>query len=811
MFETYLSTEPPAPDPSVSQAAAIISSEEEIIRTLRLVFDTEQALDICVDMKNPLSSIDLRLFKALISQAATSGKSIRLITEIDFHNIGYCKSMLLPNIQLRHLSDIAGLMVLGSGTFVGTIAFEELTTARQLVTSASEKVVQYQKKMFKELWNIAIPAPVRVSNLETGESQGTTELLQNPVSIEDAYLRTLEAATSQISLMLPTTNAFKRQFSLGLAELIKRVAAKGVEVRMLLPANEHIRNELKQFERIKKIKVYFIEQSLNSRSTIVLVDRKLSLVVEIKDDSQEIFKKAIGFATLSTVKSTVKSYSSLFDNYWSHAESFEKLQRADKLKDEFINIAAHELRTPIMPIVGIVEVMMGRLGDPSQQEIRQDMEIIYRNADRLKRLAEDILNVSRIESGNFRLDIIECDIYTVIEETIQEIRGSFAYWSRKQQLQVAKASVAANAYSNSASSNSSVSTPAASADGTGSLYSMIMNIIGETGTHPSASHDEIIVFKPGYQQATQDTSEGFARPAKQHDAASSRGSLWVRCDPKKVKQVLYNLFSNALKFSDFNSGSKIFVGAVMTDAGHVKITIKDRGMGIDATIMDRMFERFASKSESGTGLGLYISKRIVDAHGGSIGAENNIDGRGATFWFMLPISPFSSISFESNESIDRLSILQREIEDRRTSLSQMRTQALQKITDMKNKLLDARDRAVKSRDSAIEEYQKKVEASRGLMRVRQELLNEQINYNSMRREIDKRVEKGLEGLTLAIENLRGDLAGDEALDKLALSESYATTVNAEAQRIIDSEFFKSIQKQLGIEESSGNERAKVNK
>ena len=84
------------------------------------------------------------------------------------------------------------------------------------------------------------------------------------------------------------------------------------------------------------------------------------------------------------------------------------------------------------------------------------------------------------------------------------------------------------------------------------------------------------------------------------------------------------------------------------------------------------------------------------------------------------------------------------------------------------------------------------------MRVRQELLNEQINYTSMRRDIDKRVEKGLEGLTLVIENLRGDLAGDETLDKLALSKSYFTTVNAEAKRIIDSEFFKSIQKQLGI-------------
>jgi hypothetical protein len=322
---------------------------------------------------------------------------------------------------------------------------------------------------------------------------------------------------------------------------------------------------------------------------------------------------------------------------------------------------------------------------------------------------------------------------------------------------------------------------------------MIMDIIGTGGAASPPAKDEIIIFSQ---------RSGYPSRANGYESLSSTkdSGLWIRCDHKKLKQVLHNLFSNALKFTDFNGSGKIFVAANMVDRNLVRISVKDRGTGIDASIMDRIFERFASKSESGTGLGLYISKRIVEAHGGTITAENNIDGRGATISFTIPVSPFSVLRFERPESLDRLSMLQREIEERRSTLTQVRTTALQKISDMKDKLMDARDRAVKTRDAAIEEYQKKVEASRGLLRVRQELLNEQINYNSMRREIDRRVERGLEGLTTVIENLKGDLAGDEALDKLVLNTSYSNTVAAEAQRIIESEFFKSLRKQLGIEQ-----------
>ena len=777
-------------------SAAIISSEDEIMHSMKLIFDVETSLDICVDMKNPLSSIDLRLFKLLAFEAARTGKPIRMITEIDTYNIDYCKSLFqYDNIKIRHLGEISGLMIVGRLMFLGTVAFDELTTARQLVTSSSSKVLQYQKKNFTELWDIAVPAPVRIEAVETGSTEGKHELIQNPASVEDAYLNAVESARSQILLMMTSTKAFDRQHSMGITSILKRAISRGVQVRMLLPAGVRMRQEMADFAGAKNASVHFIDADLNSKSTIAVIDRRLSLVIEIKDDSQDVFSKAIGHATVSTVKSTVQSYTSLFDNYWHHAESYEKLQRADRLKDEFINIAAHELRTPIMPIVGIVEVLMSQLNDPSQQSLRNDIEIIYRNADRLKRLAEDILNVSRIESGNFKLEIAECDIYSVIGETIQEIRGSFGYWSRKRQLTATKQLSARRG----AQSVSNVTDQAEQSASAGSLYTMIMDIIGEVEPERSISADGMIVFS---------RNKGSAKSDSDNDLLPE--GLWLRCDPKKVKQALYNLLSNALKFTDFSGGGKIFVNAAITEDGEqMKISVKDRGEGIDASIIDRLFERFATKSESGTGLGLYITKRIVEAHGGIITAENNIDGRGATFSFTLPLSPFSTLSYERTEGFDRVTLLEKEIEERRGSLNRMRTDALHKISDMKLKLMDARDRAMKARDTAIEEYQKKVEASRGLLRVRQELLSEQINYNSMRRDIDRRVERGLEGLSTVIENLKGDLAGDETLDKVVLSPSYANHVSVEAERIIHSDFFKSLQMQLKHEERvAGNKNGR---
>jgi signal transduction histidine kinase len=118
--------------------------------------------------------------------------------------------------------------------------------------------------------------------------------------------------------------------------------------------------------------------------------------------------------------------------------------------------------------------------------------------------------------------------------------------------------------------------------------------------------------------------------------------IMIFADKERIYQVISNLVKNALKFIPSNDG-KIEISLEKVnekDDGKefASVKIKDNGKGIDKEILPRLFEKFVSKSETGTGLGLYISKNIVEAHGGKIWAENDSDGKGATFSFTLPIS-----------------------------------------------------------------------------------------------------------------------------------------------------------------------------
>jgi signal transduction histidine kinase len=111
--------------------------------------------------------------------------------------------------------------------------------------------------------------------------------------------------------------------------------------------------------------------------------------------------------------------------------------------------------------------------------------------------------------------------------------------------------------------------------------------------------------------------------------------IFVNVDKARIIQVLSNILGNALKFTKGGNISISF--KKINENKEVIVTIKDSGTGIDPGIYPRLFTKFATKSEEGTGLGLYISKSIVEAHGGQIWAENNSDDRGATFYFTLPM------------------------------------------------------------------------------------------------------------------------------------------------------------------------------
>jgi signal transduction histidine kinase len=234
---------------------------------------------------------------------------------------------------------------------------------------------------------------------------------------------------------------------------------------------------------------------------------------------------------------------------WNERVLNEELKRADIMQKEFINAAAHELRNPIQPILTLSDVLSSRLDDDRNREI---ISVISRNAKRLHKLAENILDVTRIESNNLKIN--------------------------KEHL---------------------------------NFDELISTIVRDYRKHLQESSSKIELL---YNNHTKD--------------------LIIEADKNRIIQVIYNLLDNSVKFT---KQGKIMLNIQKKDNSHVEVGIKDTGIGIEPGMYQRLFTKFASKSFEGTGLGLFISKSIIEAHDGKIWGQNNTDGKGATFYFTLPL------------------------------------------------------------------------------------------------------------------------------------------------------------------------------
>lgn len=284
----------------------------------------------------------------------------------------------------------------------------------------------------------------------------------------------------------------------------------------------------------------------------------------------------------------------------------EELKYRHQLKDEFINIAAHELRTPIQPIIGLSEIIRSRRFRSSSPDIMvkgesrncddgQYLDVIVRNAKRLQALSENILDVTRIESRTLKLNKEKCNINEKIKNVIDDIKSKEG--GEKIEIIFDKQEV----------------DPIIVEVDKLRIYQVISNLL-------------INALKSSKKRI--DTGNNYSID---NDTDSI---ITVLTSIKKLDSIEEK---NGLRAGSGSNSSSILSNHYVDEL--VIISIKDRGTGIDPDIKDKLFSKFVTKSDvGGSGLGLYISKGIVEAHGGKIWAENNSDCKGgATFSFSLPI------------------------------------------------------------------------------------------------------------------------------------------------------------------------------
>jgi two-component system, OmpR family, sensor histidine kinase VicK len=401
--------------------------------------------------------------------------------------------------------------------------------------------------------------------------------------------RLLEATKQEVQIIYSTVKAYKLQESLGVMDYLAKLSNSGIKVRLLTPKDSSIEKSLQNLKNTSSIDINYLETETEIKNKYLITDKKNSLVIELKDKDDDIDKNyqylrqnedeknytptvslqsaaastILGTSISSNSKSTVLSYISIFETLWKQTALLQQLKQEDSLKTEFINVAGHELRTPIQSILGYVEMIKS-----FPEQTSTYLQPLERNTQRLYRLTRDILDITKIESGTLKLKKTTFDMNEKINNVIRDL-------TLKKNL----------------------------------------------NDNNSSKQNIKFIFQP------------------------TKEPIMIFADKERIYQVMSNLTKNALKFIPFNDGKiEISLEKVKEEEGkdkeHVLVKIKDNGKGIDKDILPLLFEKFATKSETGTGLGLYISKSIIEAHGGKIWAENNSDGKGggAIFVFTLPLS-----------------------------------------------------------------------------------------------------------------------------------------------------------------------------
>jgi two-component system, OmpR family, sensor histidine kinase VicK len=520
-------------------------------------------IDTCMNYTRPPLAILIEPIKKGFLDAKRRGVKTRYLTEITNDNIPHIKELMILAVdELRHLEGIKGNFMISEGEYLAPlILYEKGKIASQIIYSNVKELVEQQQYIFDTFWKKAISGEQRIREIEEGIEPSNIQVIQNPrESIELAY-NIVKSAKEEVLRIFPSINAFRRQVPIDVMHLFREAIERGVKVRILIPTTEL---EIKQLINIvnlgfPQIDIRAIDESLHARIGIIVVDRKESLIIETKDDTKDNSYDLIGLAAYSNSKSIALPYTSLFESLWLQTELYEQLKTHDKMQKEFVNIAAHELRTPLQPILVLAEVLrFGKQKIRGQQNLLLDA--IIRNSKRLQRLTNDILDVTRIESQTLNLNKEQFKLNDVILSTIN-------------------------------------------------------GIISKTD------------FK---------TENRNVRLLYQLDNNNNNSIFFVEADREKLVQVISNLLSNAIKFT--KEGTITITTAKKND-DQVVISVKDTGTGIESDILPSLFSKFTTKSFSGIGLGLFICKSIVEAHGGKIWAENNNNthgAKGASFYFTLP-------------------------------------------------------------------------------------------------------------------------------------------------------------------------------
>ena len=552
-------------DGEVAPETKIVDSEDEIMKHFIHLSEVSSGLSVVSNhggMQLTYNSFLELCKKVLEKQKRGEGDGIRWIMRIEKDSINLVKNFLKLGVKIRHVKNLAPInFAVSKHGLIATV--EEIAGGgmiQNLLTSNEGSYIKHFTSMFEQLWKEGVDARYRIKDIEEKVGIAEIEIIRNPIDSIARGWDMVKSARKEINVLFSSSNALKRQIAMGALPLLRNASEKQkVKIRMLLPSSDRSDQLIEETKsNVPNIDIRTISSSLETKISILIVDNKQCLILELKDDKQNTSHDAVGLATYSISPTIISSYLAVFESFWRQAELFEKMKEVEILEKDFINFAAHELRNPVQPIIGFSELLYSKI---ENQEHRRLLDEVILNARRLERLARVMLDVTRIENNSLILTKETVDTAKVVKDIVDSYN---------------------------------------------------QNLREKYAVNKSKNLEELMIIQNGVKD------------------------LEVTLDKVRITQVICNILDNALSFSHEGKIKVVLKKEKRNRQNFLLVRVKDTGPGIDPEILSKLFTKFASKSDMGTGLGLFISKGIVEAHGGKIWAENN-PNKGATFSFTLPI------------------------------------------------------------------------------------------------------------------------------------------------------------------------------
>ena len=552
-------------DGEVAPETKIVDSEDEIMKHFIHLSEVSSGLSVVSNQGGIQLTYNsfLELCKNVLEkQKRGEGDGIRWIMRIEKDSINLVKNFLKLGVKIRHVKNLAPInFAVSKHGLIATV--EEIAGGgmiQNLLTSNEGSYIKHFTSMFEQLWKEGVDARYRIKDIEEKVGIAEIEIIRNPIDSIARGWDMVKSARKEINVLFSSSNALKRQIAMGALPLLRNASEKQkVKIRMLLPSSDRSDQLIEETKsNVPNIDIRTISSSLETKISILIVDNKQCLILELKDDKQNTSHDAVGLATYSISPTIISSYLAIFESFWRQAELFEKMKEVEILEKDFINFAAHELRNPVQPIIGFSELLYSKI---ENQEHRRLLDEVILNARRLEKLARVMLDVTRIENNSLILTKETVDTAKVVKDIVDSYN---------------------------------------------------QNLREKNVVNKSKNLEELMIIQNGVKD------------------------LEVTLDKVRITQVICNILDNAVSFSHEGKIKVVLKKEKRNRQNFLLVRVKDTGPGIDPEILSKLFTKFASKSDMGTGLGLFISKGIVEAHGGKIWAENN-PNKGATFSFTLPI------------------------------------------------------------------------------------------------------------------------------------------------------------------------------